>query len=93
MEFDWINPSFELSASPTPKEVEESFEDPFSIRLMPDSARFSKQARYFNLGRTLAGKGLFSVYRSDGKIYRVIASRPMTEQENYFYERRLSEWM
>lgn len=93
MDFDWINPAFELKTFPTPKDIEESFEDPFSIRLMPDSARFAKQARYINLGRTLAGKGIFSVYRSDGKIYRVMASRPMTEGENYFYERRLAEWM
>jgi uncharacterized DUF497 family protein len=93
MDFDWINPAFDLKSFPTPKDIEESFEDPFSIRLMPNSARFSSQARYINLGRTLSGKGLFSVYRSDGKTYRVIASRPMTEQENYFYERRLSEWM
>ncbi len=93
MEFDWINPAFDLKSFPTPKEIEESFEDPFSIRLMPDSTRFSKQARYINLGRTLAGKGVFSVYRSDGKIYRVIASRATTEEEDYFYERRLSEWM
>lgn len=93
MEFDWINPAFDLKSFPTPKDIEESFEDPFSIRLMPDSARFSSQARYMNLGRTLSGKGVFSVYRSDGKIYRVLASRPMTEEENYFYERRLSEWM
>ncbi len=93
MEFDWINPSFDLKSSPTPKEIEESFEDPFSIRLMPDSARFSTQARYFNLGRTLGGKGIFSVYRSDGKVHRVLAARPMTDEESYFYERRLSEWM
>jgi uncharacterized DUF497 family protein len=93
MDFDWLNPSFDLKVSPTPKEIEESFEDPFSIRLMPDSARFSKQARYINLGRTLAGKGVFSVYRSDGKTYRVIAARAMTEQERHFYERRLSEWL
>lgn len=93
MEFDWINPAFDLKTSPTPKEIEESFEDPFSIRLMPDSVRFASQARYINLGRTLAGKGIFSVYRSDGKRYRVLAARPMTEEENYFYERRLSEWM
>jgi uncharacterized DUF497 family protein len=93
MEFDWINPAFDLKTFPNPKEIEESFEDPFALRLMPDSARFSTQARYINLGRTLSGKGLFSVYRSDGKIYRVIASRAMTEEENYFYERRLSEWM
>jgi uncharacterized DUF497 family protein len=93
MDFDWINPAFDLKRFPTPKDIEESFEDPFSIRLMPNSARFSTQARYINLGRTLAGKGIFSVYRSDGKTHRVIASRPMTDEENYFYERRLSEWM
>ena len=93
MEFDWINPSFDLKSFPTPKDIEESFEDPFAIHLMHDSARFSKQARYVNLGRALSGKGIFSVYRSDGKVYRVIASRPMTEEEDYFYERRLSEWI
>ena len=93
MEFDWNNPPFEMGSSLTQREVEESFEDPFAIRLMPDSVRFSKQARYINLGRTLAGKGVFSVYRSDGKLHRVVASRPMTEEENYFYERRLAEWM
>jgi len=93
MEFDWINPAFDLKSFPTPKDIEESFEDPFSIRLMPDSVRFSRQARYINLGRTLAGKGIFSVFRSDGKMNRVVASRPMTEEENYFYERRLAEWM
>ena len=64
MDFDWINPAFELKSFPTPKDIEESFEDPFSIRLMPNSARFSSQARYINLGRTLSGKGLFSVYPS-----------------------------
>ena len=93
MDFDWINPSFDLRSGPTPKEIEESFEDPFSIRVMPDSVRFAKQARYFNLGKTLSGRGIFSVYRADGKTHRVIASRPMTDEENYFYERRLSEWL
>ena len=93
MEFDWINPSFDLKSAPNLREIEESFEDPFAIRLMPDSVRFSQQARYINLGRTVAGKGIFSVYRSDGKTNRVIVSRPMTEEENYLYERRTSEWL
>jgi len=45
MEFDWNNAPSEWDGSLTPREVEESFEDPFAIRLLPDSARFSVQAR------------------------------------------------
>ncbi len=50
MEFDWNNPPFNLDSSLTLQEIEESIEDPFAIRLLPDSPRFSVQARYFNLG-------------------------------------------
>ena len=59
MDFDWNNPSFGGAGSLTVTEIEESFEDPFSVRLLPDSPRFSAQARYFNLGRSAAGVGLF----------------------------------
>ena len=45
MEFDWNNPPFELDGSLSQREIEESFEDAFAIRLLPDSARFSVQAR------------------------------------------------
>jgi uncharacterized DUF497 family protein len=31
------------------------------------------------------------VFRSDGKKVRVIAAREMTEEENAYYERKLSE--
>jgi hypothetical protein len=41
MEFDWNNPPFELDSSLTQREIEESFEDPFAIRLMPDSRRLT----------------------------------------------------
>ena len=92
MDFDWTNPPFSAKDAPPVRDVEESFEDPFSIRLFPDSARFSNESRAFCLGRTLTGQGVFTVYRSDGKQIRVIASRPMTEEEEYFYDRKVTEW-
>lgn len=91
MEFDWINPSFELDAPLTIQDVEESFEDPFAIRLLPDSSRFGVQARYFNLGKSASGVGFFSVYRTNGKIIRVILARPFTEEEAYFYQRKMTQ--
>ena len=57
MEFDWNNPPFNLDSSLTLQEIEESFEDPFAIRLLPDSPRFSVQARFFNLGMSAGGIG------------------------------------
>ncbi len=38
MEFDWNNPPFNLDASVTLPGIEESFEDPFAVRLLPDSS-------------------------------------------------------
>ena len=93
MEFDWSEPPFNPKDSPTLREIEESFEDPLGIRLIPDSGRFANESRAFCLGRTLTGRGIFSVYRSDGKRFRVIASRPMTDEEDYFYDRKVSEWI
>lgn len=91
MEFDWSNPPFEWGSSLTLRDIEESFEDPFAVRLLPDSARFSVQARYFNLGRSGAGIGLFSVYRTNGKLIRVIMSRPFSPDEEFFYQRKLNQ--
>ena len=51
MDFDWANPSFALGGELTQQDVEESFEDAFVVRLLPDSARFAGQARYFKIGR------------------------------------------
>ena len=91
MEFDWINTPFEFDGRLGPLEVEESFEDPFAVRLLPDSARFSVQARYFNLGKSAAGNGVFAVYRTNGKVIRVVLARPFTEAEEYFYQRKLKQ--
>lgn len=91
MEFDWNNPPLEMDSSLTPREIEESFEDPFAIKLLPDSARFSAQARYFNLGKSAGGEGIFSLYRTNGKLIRVIYARPFQPEERYFYQRKVDQ--
>ncbi|MCO5051095.1 MAG: hypothetical protein M9920_02180 [Verrucomicrobiae bacterium] len=80
-----------MDSSLTPREIEESFEDPFAIKLLPDSARFSAQARYFNLGKSAGGEGIFSLYRTNGKLIRVIYARPFQPEERYFYQRKVDQ--
>ena len=91
MDHDWNNPPFNLSGSIAIKDIEESFEDPFAIRLLPDSTRFSAQARYFNLGVAVNGTGIFSVYRTNGKSVRVIHARPFEPEERFFYQRQMNQ--
>jgi len=91
MEFDWNNPPFEMGSSLTQREIEESFEDPFAIKLFPDSPRFSVQARFFNLGMTAGGDGVFSVYRTNGKQIRIIHARTFQPEERYFYQRKVDQ--
>ena len=91
MEFDWTNPPFECDSSLTLRDIEESFEDPFAVKLLPDSPRFSVQARFFNLGKSASGLGIFSVYRTNGKHVRVILSRPFEPEERMFYERKVTQ--
>ena len=88
MEFDWTNPPFNLDSSLTLLEIEESFEDPFALRVLPDTPRFSVQARYFNLGMSAGGIGIFSVYRTNGKQIRVLFARPFEPEERFFYQRK-----
>jgi len=90
MEFDWNNPPFELG-SLTQREIEESFEDAFAVRLMPDSPRFGVQARFFNLGMTAAGIGVTSVYRTNGRLVRVLLARPFDVEERFFYQRKMTQ--
>ncbi|HTV63771.1 MAG TPA: hypothetical protein VMH30_14515 [Verrucomicrobiae bacterium] len=89
MEFDWNNLPFDSSL--TQREVEESFEDPFAIRLLPDSSRFSVQARFFNLGMSAGGVGVFSVYRTNGKLIRVLLARAFEPEERFFYQRKMDQ--
>ena len=92
MEFDWIDCHFDLKKI-TPREVEEAFEDPFSIRLLPESDYGESETRYFSLGKTIGSRFLFSVFWTDGKNYRVIFCREMEEHEVSFYERKNAEWV
>jgi hypothetical protein len=91
MEFDWNNPSFELGGCLNQREIEESFEDPFAVRLLPDSPRFGVQARFFNLGMSAAGLGIVSVYRTNGKSVRVLHARAFEPEERFFYQRKLDQ--
>jgi uncharacterized DUF497 family protein len=90
MEFDWIDAPFDLRKI-SPKEIEETFEDPFSLRLLPEITAQGGEARYFNLGKSITGRAIFSVFWTDGKRYRVIQSREMTPEENAFYDRKNNE--
>ena len=91
MEFDWNNPPFNLPRSLTLQAIEESFEDPFAVRLLPDSPRFAVQARFFNLGTASDGTGIFTVYRTNGKQARVIFARPFEAEERFLYQRKLNQ--
>lgn len=91
MEFDWLDAPFDLHKV-TPKEIEESFEDPFSLRLMPDvEIAGPGQARYFNLGKSIGGRGIFTIFWTDGKKMRSILSREMSTEEQSFYDRKNQE--
>jgi len=80
-----------MDGSLSHREIEESFEDAFAIRLLPDSARFSVQARFFNLGMTAGGTGIFSVYRTNGRLIRVLHARPFEPEERFFYQRKVDQ--
>jgi uncharacterized DUF497 family protein len=90
MEFDWIDADLKRLKVP-PKDIEESFEDPFALKLLPDDRAEDAAARYYGLGKSLNGLGVFSVFWTDGKKFRVICARPMSEIEGDFYERKKAE--
>jgi uncharacterized DUF497 family protein len=88
VEFDWS--SYPVKEIP-PERVAESFEDPFSLRVLPDAGPLGLQSRFICLGKCLDGTGLFSVYSSNGRVIRVVACRPMGPDELFFYERKARE--
>ena len=73
------------------REIEESFEDSFAVKLLPDSARFGVQARFFNLGMSAGGIGIVSVYRTNGKSIRVLHARVFEPEERFFYQRKMDQ--
>ena len=91
MEFDWLDAPFDLHKV-TPKEIEESFEDPFCLRLLPDGEiAGAGHARFVNLGKSIGGRGIFTIFWTDGKRIRSILSREMSPEELSFYERKNQE--
>ena len=90
MEFDWLDVPFDLHAL-SPKEIEESFEDPFGLRILPETDTTGDKARYFNLGLSVDGRAIFSVFWTDGKRIRVILARDTVPEETSFYERKKQE--
>ena len=50
-----------------------------------------EKARYFNLGKSINDRVIFTVFWTDGKRYRAILSRDMTPEEVNFYDRKNSE--
>jgi hypothetical protein len=80
-----------LGGSLTQREIEESFEDAFAVRLLPDSPRFSVQARFFNLGMSAGGIGVFSVYRTNGRLIRFLFARVFEPEERFFYQRKMDQ--
>ena len=92
MEFDWNNAPFELDGSLTQREIEESFEDSFAVRLLPDSPRFGVQARFFNLGMSAGGvRNCPACIRTNGKSIRVLHARPFQPEEKFFYQRKMDQ--
>ena len=88
MDFEWENHAPQALGSLKAQDVEESFEDPFAVRLLPDSVQFAEKARYFNLGRAANGQGIFSIYRANGRQIQVIHARHFEAEERFFYERQ-----
>ena len=86
MEFDW---SLYRSTGITQDEMSESFEDsvqlPAAARLQP--LRHAEPLSQPRLHQRRA-RASSRVYTSTGKIVRVVAARPMTEEETFFYEQR-----
>ena len=91
MDFDWSNPPFNLDNTLKLGEIEESFEDPFAVRMLPDSPRFAVQARFFNLGVAASGTGVFTVYKTNGKQARVIFARKFQPEEQFLYQRKMNQ--
>jgi uncharacterized protein len=91
MELDLIDVQFDLK-NIKPRELEEAFEDPFSVRFLPDNERTDKASRYYALGRTVADRYLFLSFWTDGKTTRVVAAREMVDAEQKFYDRKYAEY-
>jgi hypothetical protein len=37
------------------------------------------------------GQGIFSVYRTNGKVFRIVFARPFEAEERFFYQRKTNQ--
>lgn len=91
MDLDFTDVPFDTKQI-KPHEIEEIFEDPFSIRLLPDAERADGEVRYYLLGKTISNRHLFLAFWTNGKKARVAAAREMSENETSYYDRKLAEF-
>jgi len=91
MEIDIINAVFDLKHI-KPREVEECLEDPYALRVLPEVEHGgSSSTRYYLIGKTLHGRGLFLSFATNGKVANIIFAREASELEIGFYERSATE--
>jgi hypothetical protein len=74
-----------------PKDIEESLEDPFSLKLFPEDRDNGANSRCYNLGKSLRGRAVFSVSWTSGSKRRVVFARDMTASEHVFFERKKAD--
>ena len=58
--------------------------------VLPEAGNDDEKARYFNLGKSVSDRGIFTIFWTDGKRYRAILSRDMTPEERARYAERRS---
>ena len=86
MELDLIDTHIDLVAT-KPKEIEETLEDPFALKFIPDSLEGANEPRYFLIGQTVEQRKLFICFNTDGKKAKIIAARDVSKEEAMFYDR------
>lgn len=91
MELDLIDVNFDLKHI-KPREIEEALEDPFALRFLPEDDRADGETRFYAIGKTVAERGIFLCFWTNGKTVRVICAREMSEGELRFYERKYAEF-
>ena len=90
MELDFTDVAFDTKIT-KPHDIEEVFEDPFALRLIPETDREDGETRYYLLGKTINNRGLFLSFWTNGKKARVIAAREMSDDETSYYDRITAE--
>lgn len=64
----------------------------FCGKVTPGFSSVYGSSQVFQLqGRTVSGKGVFAMYRTNGRQIRVIMARPFEPEESFFYERKVSQ--